>query len=387
MIRYRKSDSSPFVPGTIRPGLRGSLNLKTTFSVSIAETPSRRYPGLKEMRNSSSLVASRRSWASPISPLRTITSTVPSENDRLTGTGGVWRWAKRLTRLRVEIRSSLLTEISRSKVVGKRRLYSGKFPSMSRVPKRTSPILKSAWFSPSATSTSSSPSEPKMRATSCIARAGMIASLEPSKAVVASSVSLMLRRYESVVTIRTRESSKLIRIPVNTGRVSSREYDLATFSTVSTSNSPLILKALSASKPGSCGKSSAPYARMRYSFSPAASLTVPAELSCSRENLPPGKDLTMSLKMRAGMTTRPSSSTSAGDEVSTELSMSVADSRNAPSAASRSIPPSNWIVDLAETPRETRASFLPKVSVLQTALMSPPLSPYYYYLSLYLLDY
>jgi hypothetical protein len=196
----------------------------------------------------------------------------------------------------------------------------------------------------------------------------------------------MLRRYESVVTILTLFSSKLIRIPVKTGRVSSREYDRDTFSTVSTSTSPLILNAASASKPGSCGKSSAAYALMRYSFSPAASLTVPPESSCSSEKLPPGSDRTMSLKMRAGMTTLPSSSTSAGDDVWTEISMSVADSLTTPSPASRSIPPSNWIVDLADTPRETRASFLPKVSVLQTALIQPPSSPYYYYLTLYLLD-
>ena len=83
----------------------------------------------------------------------------------------------------------------------------------------------------------------------------------------------------------------------------------------------------------------------------------------------------------------PSSSTSAGDDVWTEISMSVADSLTTPSPASRSIPPSNWMVDLAETPRETSASFLPKVSVLQTALIPPPFSPYYYYLTLYLLDY
>ena len=65
---------------------------------------------------------------------------------------------------------------------------------MSRVPKSTSPIQNSAWFSESDTSTSSSPSEPKILETSCMARAGMIASLDPSKAVVASSVSLMLSR-------------------------------------------------------------------------------------------------------------------------------------------------------------------------------------------------
>src|ERR687898_1945127 len=120
---------------------------------------------------------------------------------------------------------------------------------------------------------------------------------------------------------------------------------------------------------------------MRYSFSPATSLTIPSESSCSSEKLPPGSDRTMSLKMRAGITTRPSPSTSAHDDVWIEISMSVADSPSSSPLPSRSIPPSNWMVDLAETPRETSASFLPNVSVLQTALILPPFSPYYYYLN------
>jgi hypothetical protein len=101
---------------------------------------------------------------------------------------------------------------------------------------------------------------------------------------------------------------------------------------------------------------------------------------------PTGSDLTMSLKMRAGMTTRPSPSTSAGDLVWIEISMSVALNLSAPSSASRRIPPSNCMVDRAETPRDTRASFLPKTSVLQTALIRPPFSSYYYYQNIYLLD-
>src|SRR5215210_9338863 len=120
---------------------------------------------------------------------------------------------------------------------------------------------------------------------------------------------------------------------------------------------------------------------MRYSFSPATSLTVPSDSSYSSEKLPPGSDRTISLKMRAGITTRPSPSTSAGDDVWIEISMSVADNLSASPPASRSIPPSNWMVDLADTPRETNANFLPNVSMLQTALMLPPFSPYYYYLN------
>src|SRR5918997_5962865 len=118
---------------------------------------------------------------------------------------------------------------------------------------------------------------------------------------------------------------------------------------------------------------------MRYAFSPATSLTVPSESSCSNVKLPPGNDLTMSLKMRAGITTRPPPSTSATEDVWIEISISVADNPSASPLPSRSIPPSNWMVDLAETPRETSCSFLLNVSVLQIALMQPPFSPYYHH--------
>jgi hypothetical protein len=199
----------------------------------------------------------------------------------------------------------------------------------------------------------------------------MIASLAPSK-VVANSVSLILNLYESVVTILTRDSSKEIKIPVNTGRVSSLEYDLETFSTVSTSASPLILNAAASSNFGSCGKSSAAYARMRYSFSRAESRTTPSDLSCASASSPPGNDRTTSLKMRAGITTRPSSSTSAAAVVWIDISMSVAESLTEPSFASNKIPPRSWIVERADTPRETNASFLLNRSVLQTALIASP---------------
>src|SRR5919112_5799757 len=206
-----------------------------------------------------------------------------------------------------------------------------------------------------------------MRLTSCIARAGMIASREPSK-VVASSVSLMLNLYESVVTILTRDCSKEIKIPVSTGRVSSLEYDLETFSTVSTSAVPLIAKAPASSKLGNRGKSSAAYARIWYSFSSAESRTTPSELSYARVSSPLGNDRTTSLKMRAGMTTLPPSSTRAGDEVWIDTSMSVADSLTTSSPTSNKIPPKSWIVERADTPRDANASFPPNKSVLQTAL-------------------
>src|SRR5829696_5705845 len=207
-----------------------------------------------------------------------------------------------------------------------------------------------------------------MRLTSCIARAGMIASREPSK-VVARSVSLMLNLYESVVTILTRDSSKEIKIPVNTGRVSSLEYDRETFSTVSTSASPPTLKAFASSNFGSCGKSSAGYAQMRYSFSRAERLTTPSTLSYTRVRSSLDSERTTSLKMRAGITTLPCSSTSAGEEVWIDNSISIAESLTTSSPASNKIPPRIWMVERGDTPRETNASFLPKKSVLQITLI------------------
>jgi hypothetical protein len=98
-------------------------------------------------------------------------------------------------------------------------------------------------------------------------------------------------------------------------------------------------------------------------------------------NCPPGKDLTMSLKMRAGMTTRPSSSTSAGDDVWIEISMSVADNFSVSPSASRRIPPSNWMVDLADTPTRDQLQFSAKRFCVANSPHTPPFTPYYYYLN------
>jgi hypothetical protein len=53
--------------------------------------------------------------------------------------------------------------------------------------------------------------------------------------------------------------------------------------------------------------------------------------------------------------------------------MSVAESRTVvSSSASNKIPPKSWIVERADTPRDTSASFLLNKSVLQTALIALP---------------
>ena len=71
-----------------------------------------------------------------------------------------------------------------------------------------------------------------MRASSCSARAGTLASKLPASGA-SSVVSMTLRRYESVATIRSSCPEADTRIPVSTGRVSSRDAERATFATVS----------------------------------------------------------------------------------------------------------------------------------------------------------
>ena len=97
-------------------------------------------------------------------------------------------------------------------------------------------------------------SPPASRESSVSARAGMIAS--SSGAVSPSSVSFTESRYESVATMTSLPASKRTRIPVRTGRDSSRDAERATRSTVSSSASRSI-ECSCASTAGSRGKSSA----------------------------------------------------------------------------------------------------------------------------------
>ena len=96
-----------------------------------------------------------------------------------------------------------------------------------------------------------------MRASSASARAGMIASSscdEPAR-----SVSFTASRYESVAAITSLPGSKRARIPVSTGRDSSRDAERDTCATVSSSASASTVKICVSSTSGSRGKSSALY--------------------------------------------------------------------------------------------------------------------------------
>ena len=94
------------------------------------------------------------------------------------------------------------------------------------------------------------------RASSWSARAGTIASSSrPGPA--GSVVSLTLNRYESVAAITSLSPSKRTRMPVSTGRDSSREADLPTREIVSRKTSRSTVNALSGSISGRRGKSSA----------------------------------------------------------------------------------------------------------------------------------
>ena len=70
----------------------------------------------------------------------------------------------------------------------------------------------------------------------------------------------------------------------------------------------------------------------------------------------------MSASRRAGMTSAPSPSTSAGTVVRSESSMSVASSSTRPSLARSRTPPSTWTVPRVEVARETSARRLERSS-------------------------
>ena len=129
----------------------------------------------------------------------------------------------------------------------------GNWPSMRRVVSHTSPAEKMTWFS--CTPTPISSTSPAMRASSCSARLGMIAS--SSAAGEPSDVSLTASRYESVAAITSLSPANWTRTPVSTGRASSREAARATRSIVSSSGSRSTANVAVSVSSGSRGKSSA----------------------------------------------------------------------------------------------------------------------------------
>src|SRR3954466_6323990 len=118
------------------------------------------------------------------------------------------------------------------------------------------------WLAPTLTRSSPAPSFwPTIRASSASARAGTLASNEPSSAL-SRRVSLTERRYESVATIRSSWPDAVTRMPVRMGRVSSREALRCTRVTVSTNAPPGTETTASPAASGKGGKSSARSVRM-----------------------------------------------------------------------------------------------------------------------------
>ena len=116
---------------------------------------------------------------------------------------------------------------------------------MSRDDRVAPPTSNTIWFSPIPTRRSSAPACCAIRASSWSARAGTFASKDPSSSG-SRRVSLTLSRYESVATMRSSPPDADTRMPVSTGRVSSREAERATVVMVSTKASPGTVTALSA---------------------------------------------------------------------------------------------------------------------------------------------
>ena len=197
-------------------------------------------------------------------------------------------------------------------------------------------------------------SPPASRDSSVSARAGMIAS--SSGAASPSSVSLTESRYESVATMTSFPASKRTRIPVSTGRDSSREAERATRSMVSSSASRSIACSW-ASTAGSRGKSSALKTCSRELYEPETICTVPSSGLYSSVTSVSGSRRASSTNGLPGMTTAPSPSTRASRVVRSDSSMSVAASvSTSPSTLSR-IPESTCTVPRVETARETMPSF------------------------------
>ena len=186
-----------------------------------------------------------------------------------------------------------------------------------------------------------------------------------------SSVSLTAIRYESVAAIVSRDPSKRTRMPVSTGRDSSREAARETRWTVSSSDADSISWS-GTSTDGSRGKSSAAKTLTRPEYEPDSIDATPSSARCAMVASLAGSRRTTSPRSFAGITTAPSPSTVAGTVVRSESSMSVASSSSRPSRARSRMPPSTWTAPRAEAARETSARRLASTSRSTTTLIPEP---------------
>src|SRR6266550_2764744 len=159
---------------------------------------------------------------------------------------------------------------------------------------------------------------------------GILVRFEAGKLVMAAtdsyrlSVSFTDSRYESVAAMTSLPASKRTRIPVNTGRDSSRDAERATRETVSSSDSRSTVNVPTASRSGSRGKSSAAYVWSVDVDEPDVMRTTLSSARCSIVTSLSGSNRTRSTSSRPGTTTEPSPSTCASSEDRSESSMSVA---------------------------------------------------------------
>ena len=127
-----------------------------------------------------------------------------------------------------------------------------------------------------------------------------------------------------MATIRSSRSEAETRIPVRTGRVSSREAEPATLSAVETNASADSSTADSVSGSGNGGKSSLRSVRMWKVALPETSSTSCSAERSSSDTPAAGSERTTSSSSRAGSTTVPSRAISASTGTRRPTSMSVA---------------------------------------------------------------
>ncbi len=130
-----------------------------------------------------------------------------------------------------------------------------------------------------------------------------------------------------------------MRMPVRTGRVSSREAERATREIVSTNASVGSVTRVSGDGEGSVGKSSARSVRRWKVVAPQISSTSCSALRSSIVSCSPDSERTTSSSSRAGSTAAPGRATSASSGTRSPISMSVASSSGLPSAWAEIITP------------------------------------------------
>ena len=160
-------------------------------------------------------------------------------------------------------------------------------------------------------------------------------------------------------------------MPVSTGRVSSRDADRATFSTVSTNAGPGTWTRPSASVSGNGGKSSRRSVRMWNVAAPPTSSTSCSDGRSSSVTSSAGSARTTSTSSRAGSTTAPSRTTSPSSGTRRPISMSVARSSIAPSPARRCTPDSACTALRVEAARVTVCSWANRASRLVEIFIAP----------------